>query len=522
MIVSNFLSRNELLADIPEFVEEHFFIPRNYILEQLKTVVKILREDTIFFIEYPYVERYYRDTYYHYFSKKHIAYNRNSLRITIFSDKIDTEEYYSYKENSEIEKFYFGFITLRPTTYRIIGHTFISPLALLNSEFVCCLTKKGSLINGRKLSVTGFPFCSQDNEAITCSESAIINLFDYFGTKYSEYSTILPSQVAKILSKQSYQRQLPSQGLPTENISYVLKKLGFGTMVYSGNDSATSDIYSTNEFKELLYMYIESGIPVIGTLSSGKSHHAVLIIGRERIHEKVSFKKKSYLLKDFISKEKPSKRHDFSNGFTKLLVMNDNHPPYELVDFDNPITDEQGEVYKFKSFIVPLYSKVHLEAYQFKSYFFTIIDSLLADDQTKHIDFTGKEEYITRYFLTSSRSYKDYITKSPEVSDSFKTLIVDKSMPKFIWVGEIITGNEYCNEQKVKSIIVADATESGLTNNFIFATNSKYLILKNLNSYNSGANQPATDKIYQIFEFDTENFYTFTNNLKGIHTKWQS
>lgn len=517
MIISNFLTKAELLTDIPEFSEDYFNIDRKIIGDQLKKMTDILRDDIICFIEYPYVDKYYRDSYYHFFSRKHSSYNRNSIRISFFHDSLQKDKYFEIETNKEIEEKYFGFISLRPTTYRIIGHSFLNPQLLINNDFVCCLTKKSVLVNGRKLSIHGFPFCSQDNESITCSEAAIINLFDYFGNKYSEYSTILPSQVAKILSKQSYQRQLPAHGLPTENISYVLKKMGFGTVVYSSNDKNKSiDIYESDEFREMLYAYVESGIPVIATLSSGKSHHAVLVIGRENIKQKIIYGKRH--LFDF-----GMSRHTFAEGFTKLLVMNDNNPPYEIVDYDKPIYDREfSKYYKFKSFIVPLHSKVHIDAYQFKNFFFIILKSLESDAKTKHIQFRNKDGYIFRYYLTSSRSYKDYIANSKELSEEFKTIVINKSMPKFIWVGEIINGKEIAPNQEVQSIIVVDATESGLTGNLIFATNSKYLIMKNLNSFDSDNKHDTTNKGYQIFEFDKEKFYTFVNNLKGTHTKWQS
>jgi len=517
MIITEFLKKEDINQIIPEFVEEVFNIDRARVKEQLDPIIDILKDEITCFIEYPYVDKFYRDSYYSFFSKKHTSYDRNSIRISFFSDKLNVEEYFKF-ENTEIEKYFWGFISLRPTTYSIIGHSLISPIALKSNNFVCCLVRKTVLIYGKKLSVYGFPFCSQDNESITCSEATIINLFDYFGNKYSEYSTILPSQVAKVLSRQSYQRQLPAHGLPTENISYVLKKLGFGTVVYSSDlNKKAKDIYNPDEFKDLLYTYIESGIPVIATLSTNKSNHAVLVIGREDIWEDIKYSKKGF----FKAKRK---QYEFSEAFNKLLVMNDNHSPYEIIDFDKPIFDSDAQsFYRFKSFIVPLYSKVHLDAYQFKQFFHIVIDSLQTDPQTKHIQFNDiNEEYIYRFFLTSSKSYKNYLSNSNSISNEFKSITIDKAMPKLVWIGEIIKGNTISLNQVVQSIIVVDATESGFTGHLIFATNSRYLIIKNSEFFNAGNEQDSLDKKYQIFDFGNEIFYTFASNLKGGHTKWRS
>ena len=523
MITTAFLPKSALRSVLPEFVEDVFNIDRERVVEQLEPILEILKDEVMCFIEYPYVDKFYRDTYYSFFSKKHNLYDRDSIRISFFNEELDTDNYFAI-ENTEIERYFWGYISLRPTTYRIIGHSLISPKALKENGFVCCLVKKTVLINGKKISIHGFPYCSQDHESITCSEAAIINLFEYFGNRYSDYSIILPSQVTKILSKQSYQRQLPSNGLPTENISYVLKKLGFGTVVYSSDEDKEAEedaegIYKPNEFKELLYMYIESGIPIIATLSTGESHHAVLVIGRKDIKEEITYidvEKKWY-------KKRHAKQFEFSSVINDLLVMNDNHAPYEMVNYLQPVEDKETKTfYKFKSFIVPLYSKVHIDAYQFKQFFNIVIEELKGNIETNHIKFQEEDsDNIYRYYLTSSKSYKDYIANSKTITDEFKSLTIDKTMPKFIWVGEIIKGNKIDHEQQVQSIVVVDATESGLTGHLIFAANSKYLIMKNTEYFGSDPEQDRPNK-YRIFSFGNEIFYTFANNLKGAHTEWQS
>ncbi|MEE9361975.1 MAG: hypothetical protein V3U92_05195 [Cellulophaga sp.] len=515
MLFTQFISKSELTSLVPEFTEAIFGIDRERVTEQLKPIADILIDNIVCFIEYPYVDKFHRDSYYSFFSKKHNHYDKNSIRISFFNEELDVKNYFSNIKNNVIEDYFLGFISLRPTTYRIIGHSFINPRALKNNNFVCCLSSKKVLINGRQFTIHGFPYCSQDNESISCSEAAIINLFDYFGNKYSEYSTILPSQVAKVLSKQSYQRQLPTNGLPTENISYVLKKMGFGTVVYSCDDTnRSSDVFKTNEFKELMYIYIESGIPIIATLSSVKSHHAVIIIGRKDIKDDLSYKKKKSIFKS------SNKEYIFSSIFKDLLVMDDNHPPYKMIDYDKPIFNSKTkELYQFKSFIVPLYSKVHLDAFQFKKFFYTIIENFETDPETKHVKFRGEKNSIYRFFLASSRSYKNYIVTSLSISDEFKAIIVDKSMPKFIWIGEIINGDMISVEQKVESIIAVDATESGLTGHLIFATNSRHLIINNTHLSDE---EESPNKKYQIFDFGNEIFYTFASNLKGVHTQWKN
>ncbi|MDR2383556.1 MAG: hypothetical protein LBD76_06720 [Prevotellaceae bacterium] len=469
------------------------------IKQELTAIMNVIRDDVICFMEYPYVEKVYRDSYYSFFSKKHNPCHRDSLRISFFiNDKnrpINADNYFTI---ADLEDYFLGYISLRPTTYRIIGSSFLHPLIMKDHDFVCCLCRKTVLINGLKLAVHGFPYCSQDNESITCSEVSILNIMEYFGHKYPEYSTILPSQIAKMLSKQIYERQLPSKGIMMPHISYVLKKLGFGVIVHScENENNNTNIYQDNDFRESLFIYIESGIPVI-LLSE---NHAILAIGRKETfdnHKKSLFKR----IKNITS---------FTDFVSHLLVMNDNRPPYELMDYDI----QESNKFNINFFIVPLYSKVNMNAYGLKKSFNATLRVL--HEEAKHVQFVrDNKNCVYRYFFTSSKSYKDYIAKSQDLLYNFKILALNKSMPKFIGVVEIINKTNFEKKNKmdeivIEGLVVLDATESGVYNYLIFATNLEYLIIKSTRVRN-----------YQLIEFKEKLiFHMFKNNLKGEHTQWK-
>ena len=62
--------------------------------------------------------------------------------------------------------------------------------------------------NGLKTSVFGFPHASQDGETITCAETSILNVMEYFGLKYPEYSPILPSKIKFVVESQSFEKDI--------------------------------------------------------------------------------------------------------------------------------------------------------------------------------------------------------------------------------------------------------------------------------------------------------------------------
>ena len=115
-----------------------------------------------------------------------------------------------------------------------------------------------------------------------------------------------------------------------------------------------------------------------------------------------------------------------------------------------------------------------------------------------------------RFFLASSRSYKNTIIKQHNLDNNLKTLIIETAMPKFIWVIEIFDQINY-KTKTIKGVLVIDATETNLEmiDHLLFAfLNDKLLVYEN-------------EKInYKLIE--SKDFNIFANNLKGEHNLWKS
>lgn len=452
-------------------VSDELKVPLDTVRLDLERIVKGMRKDITCCIEYPYIDTYYRDTYYSFYSKKHCSYSRYCFRISFFSNEVTEDNFYDIDLS---EKFY-GYMVLRPTMQRVIGYTFLSPKLFIQHNFVCCLCKKKVSIYGKKLIVVGFPFCGQDGEAVSCAETSLIMMMDYFSHKYNKYSQLLPSQILKILSRYSNERQLPTRGLPSEMLSYTLRKLGFGIRTYTRQyEDADCDVYSDEEFKRLLYIYIESGFPI----AVCTDNHTYLIIGKEC---------------------------KLGEADIKLVTINDNDRPYSLVEFNHDIT----------SFIVPLYEKIYLDAEMIK------IDPVIESLESEFSDLKVKQDgmkYIYRYFLTTSRSYKDYIISS-NLKDS-REHFVCMAMPHFIWVCEMIDVNQIMDgnlgRSPVSNVLLFNATEGNTSlNYFIMAKLSDKIIVRTTD------NSQYHRKIYKRFDGNKDIFYTFDRNLKGEHSKWQ-
>lgn len=266
---------------------------------------------------------------------------------------------------------------------------------------------------------------------------------EYFGTKYPEYKPILPSTIISILNELSYERQVPSKGLYSNQLSYALRKFGFGTVLYSRK--------SYPDIENILSCYIESGIPCVVAIQSSDIAHAVLCIGHENVDNvqyDTSITKKIILSNNI-------QVIDNDNVYKKFVFNDDNLAPYSLANLDKPAanyirTDWQSCI--ITNIIVPLYSKIYLDAFKAKHY----INNLLSNSPIRLPD--NSEVYL-RVFLASSRSFKHYLSLNESFNNSLKELILSISLPKFIWIAEIST-MDLIKKKQANGIVILDATEA--------------------------------------------------------------
>lgn len=142
------------------------------------------------------------------------------------------------------------------------------------------MSEKVSLL-GKSLTAIGFPHVKQDTETHTCAESSLWVFMEYFGSKYSHYKTLLPSEIYKKLIDVSDHRLLPSIGLSDHELSKCLQDSGYQCLIHKIGTGLTED----NREALYLKLYIESGIPIILLLQNRIAGHALLAIGHENEFE---------------------------------------------------------------------------------------------------------------------------------------------------------------------------------------------------------------------------------------------
>ena len=432
-------------------------------LEVLSYFIKDISTKTFIGIEYPYVDKLYRDSYSSYYSMKLKEYKRNCIRLSFFSKKVSYDDFFTPEKIQELEKHFLGFLILRPTPPNIIGRNFFKPNTFFKSSDVYVTTTLiCPTINGVKLKIEGFPHCSQDSEMMVCAETTLWTIVEYFSNRYPDYKSILPQEINSILYDQSFERQIPSHGLTAYQMSFVLKNLGLGVRMYS------SERYHLDYIHKLIRIYVESGIPVVTFIGNKNVAHVLNIIGRTQydnhnafrfpVHKKLS--SGSYL-------------YNFYEQHSKYLVVDDNLPPYSCISLSDPAENYKGadewDNCEIISVIAPLHNEIYMEADRAES---VIYSWLFALDEEMPLP-----SMVVRVFLSSCRSFKNFIARNPDiVSKEVKQKIINIDMPKFVWLAEL-SDPEMALSEKANGIIIMDATEPGTPNIIGSFINNKFLTL---------------------------------------------
>ncbi|OHB32992.1 MAG: hypothetical protein A2X79_00745 [Desulfuromonadaceae bacterium GWB2_53_15] len=374
-------------------------------------------------LEAPYVDKDFRDTYYNDFSKRFTDISRDSIRLHLF-----------FSPDNVVTPNYGGFITLRDTKIRTIGRSYIAPKALNNfTSGYCCLAKYEVNYRGQVLEVEAFPWMQQDGNVSRCAHIAAWSINRYYSQRYCYYAE---RTLHEITTHDSTTRRVPSRGASVNQIAQILQKNRFDPEIYirdNGNKEETP--YYTKEcFNRLMHTFVESGIPFIAGV---KSKHAIVIIGHGELSDIDSVMNDNDGLTD---------SYEFIEN---LIIVDDTQLPYTNV-FN--YEDEQPYAYIFDEIdvlIVPFYEKMYLDV----DYLYSEMLPALENNILK----IGKQDkIIRRVFLTSSRSFKKYMFKESRDS-SYRELMLLMQMPKFIWVAEYSSVEEF-KKQEMHHRIILDAT----------------------------------------------------------------
>lgn len=418
--------------------------------DRIESICKLIGYPLTVVREENYVDKVYRDSYYSYFAGKYLGISRNCQRLSLFKGRVELGSFNSFSRKNEqlLENAFVGCIVLRPLKGREIGRTLIDPKKLSIASCYARTTPFSFIIMGHELSIDAYPFSSQDAETMSCAETTVWSILEYYGTRYPEYRVILPSDIIQELKKKSIERDLPSRGLDYFTVSELLKTFGFFPRVYAFK------AYNEEEYHRIFHYYIESGIPVaIGITGKHKGNdigHSIVGIGHAQKRRDLSKVRLDYV--DGIPFV------DSADFYDEYVVMDDNQIPYTVEDYHSFTKYDNAYV---DIFDVPLYKRIFLEATDAAVNVKEILKAKKILSNILHnanADVSANNPVVMRLYLTSSRKYRKMRAMRAK-SIKERNLYSDMLCPKFLWVAELATYKSFQKEE-IFGEIVLDATAS--------------------------------------------------------------
>lgn len=436
-------------------------------------------------VEKHYIDKDYRDTFSHYYSKRFQTPDSRCVRLHFFKAELTQED---LSNQEKLSGSYLGYSVIRPTRPNCVGRTMLVPPAKPDPGSHIRLCREKINLWGIDLAVEGFPFISQDADVTVCAQSALWMIFRYFSNRYQRYGEIHPYEIGSLTSDYSIGRVFPSNGLFIWQVAEALRQRRFEPLIYSKNR------YSDEEFQHLLYTYIESGIPcLVGT----------------KDHIFPAFGHYSEIKASVVDKSKP---HTYSSEFNRGFVINDdNFYPYQSLNSSGPRSglsrkDSKFGFSKINSFIAPLPDKVYLTAEAFKKLAEFVLERFLPVSSK-----LKGEPLILRLLLTTGSSYKQRLSDRAMGSKKVETLYRYLPMPRFIWVCDISTPEDY-EKGLIHGELIWDATRNGHEHSGLVALHMPEKVV-----YNKGSayNQPKELVIMSLRQ--SEPYALYISNLQHIN-----
>lgn len=449
--LSDYLSNKKEKKNISSYYQEKL---KNHI-NNFQNIIDMIDGDITFIYEPIYVDKLYRDTYYHYHSEKHCHIERNCKRIFILKDRWEPINLYDISRHDEIQKNLVGCVVIRPMMSSPIGRVLIDPFKTNIKSCYIRTTKLSVILLGQKYEINCYPFAAQDNEYMRCAETSLWTILEYCGFRYSEYRTILPNEFIKELEPISVERVLPSKGLDISKKSLLLKKFGFYPRVYTYDTYKKYFMSGHTVFKNIFYSYVQSGFPISMTITSKKlQKHAVVCIG----HGEINYDKNINDTKKLIFKDaREIEFINFSELIDQYVIMDDNQTPYRLENYNRFSIDHCAQIVMF---IVPLYKKIFMDVKTAYVIFETYIEDYIKEISSyvrEHAVDKNNYKVIQNIFLTSSRNYHIFkVEKSKSYTEKY--LYSSLPLPRFIWIMELGIYNDVKDSHKVFAEVVLDAT----------------------------------------------------------------
>ena len=151
-------------------------------------------------VEYDYIDKDYRSTFYNFYAKMGRPYRQDCVRLHFFDkDVVFTESPLDLKGlDSWLEDHYFGYIVLRPTIAATLGRSLLSPRIRIGARGNAIQSRHKVHLLGYTLSVWGFPSMAQHADIAVCAHVSCWTILRHYSEQYAQHRELLMHDITKL------------------------------------------------------------------------------------------------------------------------------------------------------------------------------------------------------------------------------------------------------------------------------------------------------------------------------------
>jgi hypothetical protein len=392
-------------------------------------------------IEYNYIDKDYRSTYYNFYSKKGRRYRANCVRLHFFDGAVSFDESTLVLSTAEnrLTDHYYGFMVLRPTGVATIGRSVVTPDVRRGAKgYIITASHKVHLL-GHTLTIHGFPSMDQHIDIAVCAHATCWSILRHYSERYNIYREYHTHDITMLAQQFDPGGFIPSRGLALSQAERVFQEADSFPVIVARDINNPDD----HSFYRQLAAYVDSGFPLFAAMHN--KGHAMAVVG--------------YEWRPSLNTALPGMRYSWDE-IKALAVVDDNHLPYLSVSA-NPTAGIPYSAKDIDAFIVALPEKVFYPADAFD----TLVPKLFK--LSGAVSLPPKEQTIIRYFVTTGSAFRRFVrSHESEFDRQLVAAVMKLPFAQFLWIVEVATEAQWAVNQ-VSARAVIDATAS-LTEHYPF------------------------------------------------------
>lgn len=384
-------------------------------------------------VEFDYVDKDYRSTYYNFYAKKGRTYNQDCVRLHFFDDAVsfDASRLELIATDGRLEDHYFGFMVLRPTLVWTIGRSVLSPSIRNGATGAIIQSRHRVHLLGHKLLLWGFPSMDQHTDISVCAHVACWSILRHYSERYPQHRELLMHDVTVMAHQFNPGGLVPANGLDINEAERVFHQANTYPLIVA------KTTHNHDTFYRQMIAYLESGFPLFVAMYGRR--HAIALIGH-------SWRNSATVC--------PGQNATAWHQVESIVAVDDNHLPYLAVS-RSPGGGTSYSAEDFDSYIVPLPEKIFYPADAVDRQSITLGKTL-----SNFMSIPVQNDLIVRYFVTTLAALRTFVrANESSLGVVLTNAVMQLNAAQFVWVVEYSSAAQWSSGH-VSARAVLDATAS--------------------------------------------------------------